>query len=119
MEIKGKLNLFVKDVHPKEKEAFKSFRTSIGSKKQDGGYLNTSVKVKFAGEKLPKEKTNKLEEKFMYILDVKSGFVSCESFTRQDGTTFTDVVFVIQDAKIESKKEITQKNEVTEDDIPF
>ena len=119
MEIKGKVNLFVKNVKGNDGKEFKTFRTSIGSKNQDGKYLNVSCKVKFAGDKLPKEKTDKLEEKYMYTLDVKSGFVSCKSFTRKDGTTFNDVVFVIQDAKIESKKEISKKNEVIDDDIPF
>ena len=118
MEIKGKVNLFVKNVKGNDGTEFKTFRTSIGSKNQDGKYLNVSCKVKFAGDKLPKEKTEKLKEKYMYTLDVKSGFVSCESFTRKDGTTFNDVVFVITEAKVESKKEIAQK-EAVEDDTPF
>ena len=122
MDIKGKLNVFVKDVQSKDGTEFKSFRASVSGKVKDSDkYLNVSVKVRFAGEKFPKAKTDKLESKYMYVIDVVKGFISVEEFKIGE-KPYNDVVFVITEAKIESKKEITQKKkheEVTDDDLPF
>ena len=122
MDIKGKLNVFVKDVTAKDGTEFKSFRASVSGKVKDSDkYLNASVKVRFAGEKFPKSKTDKLESKYMYVIDVVKGFISVEEFKTTE-KTYNDLVLVITDAKIDSKKEITQKKkqeEVTDDDLPF
>lgn len=118
MEIKGKMNLFV-EVKGKGEETFKVFSTSVSNKDKDGKYTNLSLQVNFAGEKFPKEKTDKLEEGFCYTLDIKSGFITCRTFQAKDGSTQKRVCLVITDAKIESKKKINKKAKDTEDDLPF
>lgn len=118
MEIKGKMNLFV-EVKGKGEETFKVFSTSVSNKDKDGKYTNLSLQVNFAGEKFPKEKTDKLEEGFCYTIDVKSGFITCRTFEDKDKKIQKRVCLVITDAKIESKKKINKKAPETDDDLPF
>lgn len=118
MELKGKVNVFVKDVKGKDGKDFKTFRASFGSKNQDGKYLNASMPLKFAGEKMTRDKTNKLLESHMYVLDVVSGFIGVDQFKNKDGNTYNEAVIVITDAKVDSKKEIAKKEE-KDNDTPF
>ena len=118
MEIKGKMNLFV-EVKGKGEETFNVFSTSVSNKDKDGKYTNLSLQVNFAGEKFPKEKTDKLEEGFCYTLDVKSGFITCRTFEDKDKKIQKRVCLVITDAKIESKKKVNKKEPEIDDDLPF
>lgn len=118
MEIRGKMNLFV-EVKGKGENTFKVFSTSVSNKDKDGKYTNLSLQVNFAGEKFPKEKTDKLEEGICYTLDVKSGFISCRTFEDKDENLQKRVCLVVTDAKIESKKKVNKKAKDTDDDLPF
>ena len=119
MEIKGKIKLFVNDVTKDEGESYKTFRSSLVRtiNKDKKEYDKIPVNVVFSGEKFTAEKLAKFESKYFYEVEVISGFLSFVR-AKKDSKTYY-IQYVITDAKVLEKKEVKQKVETTDSDLPF
>ena len=116
MKISEKLILFIEDKKGKENQPFKTFSTTISSKKNEE-YVNKSIEVRFNTENIPLEKLNKLRSNHCYILDVEDGWLSVRTYETEDGDTRKVLYIYIDKASVKDSKKI---NKVTSnDDLPF
>ena len=116
MKISEKLILFVEDKKGKENQPFKTFSTTISSKKNEE-YVNKSIEVRFNTENIPLEKLNKLRSDHCYTLDVEDGWLSVRTYETEDGDTRKVLYIYIDKASVKDSKKI---NKVTSnDDLPF
>ena len=116
MEISGKTNLFV-TTREKEGNKFKTFRASVSTKKEDGTYESCSIDVNFDKEAFPAEKLNKLEDKFVYQLEVEEGWIGVRSY-QKDGKRIPVLNFYVKKGKLNGKKELSAQD-AKDSDLPF
>ena len=101
MNITGKFNLFVKEIiHNSNKPYSKKFSVSIGRKLPNGTYLNKYMSAAFSTEIMTDEVRAKLKEGQCYIVDVESGFITVDEWSREDETKVREFVLMITRAKI-------------------
>ena len=86
MKISERLILFVEDKEGKENQPFKTFSTTISTKKGEE-YLNKSVEVRFNTNNIPFEKLNKLKSDHCYTLEVEDGWLGVRSYETEEGDT--------------------------------
>ena len=72
MKVSEKVILFVQDKKGKENQPFKTFSTTISSKRNEE-YINKTLEVRFNTENIPLEKLNKLSSDRCYTLEVEDG----------------------------------------------
>lgn len=121
MNINGKLTLFVAKRVANTKEGEKTFTdisATIGSKREDGTYLNKSVKVKLIGKNFPEEKISALKENTAYAMEVEEGFIAVDSYVK-NGEEKRDLVLVISKGHCTGTKEVQRKVVEVNDDLPF
>ena len=116
MKVSEKVLLFVQDKKGKENQPFKTFSTTI-STKRDENYINKSLEVRFNTENIPQEKLNKLVSTKCYELDVEDGWLGVREYEVAEGETRKAIYLYIDKATIKSAKEINQKPK--DDDLPF
>lgn len=126
MNVSGKINVFAKI-----RGKYKFFEGAINSKNKDGKFDKCSIEVKFVGEKFPKEKVETLKENVCYVIDVKEGFLSVDTWEDKTlGKTRRKIILCIMDGSCisntpvdtkklskESKSNLNKKDK--EEDLPF
>ncbi len=116
MEISGKLVLFVQDKKGKENQPFKTFSTTISTRKEDK-YLNMSIEVRFNTENIPLEKLNKLSSDKCYILEVEEAWHGVRQYQNDNGDTKNVMYIYVNKASVKDSKPIAKKEE--NNDLPF
>ena len=116
MKISEKLILFVEDKKGKENQPFKTFSTTISSKKGEE-YVNKSIEVRFNTENIPLEKLNKLKSDYCYTLDVEDGWLSVRTYETEDGDTRKVLYIYIDKATVKDSKKINKVS--SNNDLPF
>lgn len=116
MKVSEKVILFVQDKKGKENAPFKTFSTTISSKR-DEKYVNKTLEVRFNTENIPQDKLNKLSSDYCYTLEVEDGWLGVREYEVENGDTRKVFYLYIDKATIKDKKQInkSQKN----DDLPF
>lgn len=116
MKISEKLILFVEDKKGKENQPFKTFSTTISSKKGEE-YLNKSIEVRFNTENIPLEKLNKLKSDHCYTLEVEDGWLSVRSYETEEGDTRKVLYIYVDKASVKDSKKINKPS--SNNDLPF
>lgn len=116
MQISGKLILFVQDKKDKENHPFKTFSTTISSKRNEE-YVNKSMEVRFNTENIPVEKTNKLKSSMCYTLEVENAWLGVREYKNKENEEIKVFYIYIDKATITGSKEIAVKSE--DNDLPF
>ena len=116
MQISGKLILFVQDKKGKENVPFKTFSTTISSKRNEE-YVNKSMEVRFNTENIPQEKLNKLSSSKCYTLEVEDGWLGVREYQTEDGDTRKVVYIYVDKASVKESKPINTPSK--NDDLPF
>lgn len=108
MEVTGKFNLFVKEIVKNSNKPYaKKFSISIGRKCPDGTYLNKYMSCAFSNNIMTDEVRMQLEEGKCYTVEVESGFITVDEWTKEDNTKVREFVLMITRCKInlvENKK---------------
>ena len=116
MQISGKLILFVQDKKGKENQPFKTFSTTISSRKNEE-YINKSLEVRFNTENIPQEKLNKLQSSKCYTLEVEDGWLSVREYQTDDGDTRRVIYLYVDKASVKDSKPI--QSSTKNDELPF
>ena len=116
MKISERLILFVEDKKGKENQPFKTFSTTISTKKGEE-YLNKSIEVRFNTENIPLEKLNKLKSDYCYTLEVEDGWLSVRSYETEEGDTRKVLYIYVDKASVKDSKKITKPS--SSNDLPF
>ena len=116
MKVSEKVILFVEDKKGKENQPFKTFSTTISTKKNDQ-YINKSLEVRFNTENIPLEKLNKLSASKCYILEVEDGWLGVREYEVENGDTRKVFYLYIDKATIKDAKVINKPSK--NDDLPF
>ena len=99
MDIKGKINVFPRDVESSEGVKGKVFETSLGHKNEEGKYVDSmTIRVIFSSKIMSEEAKKKYESDKYYSFEVE-GFLSTRSYTQKDGKKRTEPVYYILKAK--------------------
>lgn len=99
MEIKGKISVF------KKKAKDRVYFVGSITKKLDNGVLESvSVDIRFG-----KDFNIELKENCCSVLNVESGFISCDKYTNKDGVEVRKLVLVITQAKLEKETPYTAR----------
>lgn len=137
MEIKGKINLFVKKEAGKGKDGKDiinitgSIGVDVSKVKDEHAYRNLSYDVRLTGDLAKKVKD--LKENTCYVTNVEKGFITARGWTDKDGNEHIIPVIAIQEASIEkavafTPKEATKENlkkakanakAIADSDLPF
>ena len=117
-EIKDKYGkIWVNEHEKKDGGTWYEYRLGVSKKKQDGGFINASMRVRFARSLgLPEKLPNGME-----IKDYE-GFLSAEEYKNREGNTVTAVIAVITKAKfpmLEEDIDVPDSFELVEEDMPF
>ena len=110
MEIRGKLNVFVKKAKAQKGEEVTYLSTSVGNNegtKDKPKYINAYLDVILAGDLKGKE--SKLDDKHYYVLEVSKGFMSARTRKPTKGDSYVTPVIVVSEAKIEKKVVLKEK----------
>lgn len=117
MNITGKARVWANE-HQNDRGVFNTYSLSIGSKRQDGTWINAYQKVKFKGD-LPRPENGEW-------INVTNAFPSVDEWEdKTNGNKRTQVVWVITEYE---KMDSAQKNikepisgfaSLTEEDVPF
>lgn len=116
MQISGKLLIFVQDKKGKENQPFKTFSTTISSKRGEE-YINKSLEVRFNTENIPQEKLNKLVSTKCYTLEVEDGWLGCREYLNDQGESRKVLYIYVDKASVKDSKEISKSQQ--NDDLPF
>lgn len=116
MQISGKLILFVQDKKGKENQPFKTFSTTISSRRNEE-YVNKSMEVRFNTENIPLEKLNKLSSSKCYTLEVEDGWLGVREYQTDEGDSRKVFYIYIDKASVKDSKPIN--NPSKSDDLPF
>ena len=109
MQVSGKIRVFRK-THEGRNGTWYSYSTSIGSKKQDGTWVNDYYEVTFAKE----AKDAVIEDKS--VIDVKDGFLGCRSYQDTGGKEVVISQIVVTKFDV---ADIGGFTALTDDDVPF
>ena len=125
MELKGKITIFPemkeKENDKGEVESFIVCRGTISSKNESGAYVNKSVNVRFAGDKFPKEKVNRLDPEKCYSLELEKGFLAVSEITNSHGTR-RELEIVVLEGKLTGSKVVERpvvEEKPADSDLPF
>ena len=110
MNVSGKLTLFIQEKKTSEGKIFHTYSTSVGSKQEDGSYLNATMEVGFNKERFPLSKLEKLDSAKAYILEIKDSWLSVRKFTTKEGKEARVIYLFINDAEIKDSKEINKSS---------
>lgn len=116
MKISEKLVLFVQDKKGKENQPFKTFSTTISSKKGEE-YVNMSIEVRFNTENISQDKLNMLSSDFCYILEVEDGWLGVRTYENQEGETRKVLYVYVDKATIKDRKKVQKP--ANNNDLPF
>ena len=116
MKISEKVIVFVQDKKGKENQPFKTFSTTISSKRNDE-YVNKSLEVRFNTENIPQEALNKMVSTKYYVLDVEDGWLGVREYENEQGESRKVLYLYIDKASVKEAKSIT--NPPKNDDLPF
>ena len=116
MQISGKLILFVQDKKDKENKPFKTFSTSVSSRKNEE-YISKSLEVRFNTENIPQEKLNKLQSSKCYTLEVEDGWLGCREYQTEDGDSRKVIYLYVDKASVKDSKPIATSTK--NDELPF
>ena len=116
MKVSERVILFVEDKKGKENQPFKTFSTTISTKRNDK-YINKSLEVRFNTEKIPLEKLNKLSADKCYTLEVEDGWLGVREYQNELGESKKVFYLYIDKATIKDSKVITKASK--NDDLPF
>lgn len=116
MKVSEKVLLFVQDKKGKENQPFKTFSTTISTKRNDT-YLNKSLEVRFNNENIPLEKLNKLVSTKCYTLEVEDGWLGVREYEADNGDQRKVIYLYIDKATIKEAKDIQKVPE--NNDLPF
>ena len=111
MDVRGKMRVFRRE-HNSQNGTWYSYSTSVGSKKQDGTWINDFYEVSFikdAKDAVIPDKT---------VIDIKDGFLGCRSYMDAGGheIVVSQIVvsaFDVADAPTEGYTALT------DNDVPF
>ncbi len=117
MKVSERLVLFVQDKKGKENRPFKTFSTTISSKKEDGIYINKSMEVRFNTENIPLEKLNKLSQDKCYTLEVEEGWLGVREYQTENEETRKVIYVFVDKATVKDSKPINKTQENS--DLPF
>lgn len=115
MKLSGDLTLFVKERKTKDGKSFNTYTTTVGSKQEDGSYLNASMDVVFTKEEFPESKLSKLSPKRYYRLEVEEAYHSVRAYNDAEGKEHRVIILVIVKATVKDSKEIINSTE----EVPF
>ncbi len=116
MKVSEKVILFVQDKKGKENIPFKTFSTTISTKRNEE-YLNMSLEVRFNVENIPQEKLNKLSSSKCYTLDVEDGWLGVREYQVENGDKRRVMYLYIDKATIKEAKDIQKP--AKDNDLPF
>ena len=116
MNITGKFYIFVEDKKGQENSLFKTFSTTISTKKEDGTYINKRIDVRFDKESYPSEVIAKFDSKYAYELDVTEAWLGVRSYVQNENEVRVFYLY-IKAADCKSKKKINKPS--GENDLPF
>ena len=134
MKITEKINLFIERKEYKrngETKILYKLTTSIRAKKGEDEYVRMSVDVIANPKKYPEAVLAKLDPAFMYVANVKNGWLTIDEYVSKDGKRVKKLVIFIDEMKLESKSPIDlEKREKSlqsakggadgeNDDLPF
>ena len=112
MKLTETLNIFVEHRPYKkngESKIFHKITTSISTKQKSGDYLRMPVDIVVNDKKYPEAVLAKLDEKFMYKVNVINGWLMVDSYVNKDGDTIKKLVIYIDEWKSISKTPIDQE----------
>lgn len=113
------INVFVDETTTKDGAKIKNFKTSIGSKDQEGNYTNKSLEVSFSKDALSKDALAKLVSGYVYSVEVRDGFLTCRSYQNKQGQKVTILVAKILKCKVLGRKELAVKDNTNDQELPF
>ena len=116
MKISEKVILFVEDKKGKENQPFKTFSTTVSSKKGEE-FINKSLEVRFNTENIPLDKLNKLQSDHCYTLDVEDGWLGVRSYETENGDTRKVLYLYVDKATVKESKKINKVS--SNNDLPF
>lgn len=116
MKVSEKVILFVEDKKGKENQPFKTFSTTISSKRGDD-YINKSLEVRFNTDNIPTEKLNKLSADKCYNLEVEDGWLGVREYEVENGDKRKVLYLYIDKATIKDAKTINRPSK--NNDLPF
>lgn len=102
MDLNGKIYFFVKDNKDSQGNVWKRFIGSIAKKDAEGHYDSASIDLSFVGA--CKERAQKLQEGFIYEMNVTKGWVSFRKYLNKDNNNITIFQLVINEFEAISKK---------------
>ena len=116
MKVSEKVLLFVEDKKGKEGEVFKTFSTTISTKKGEG-YINKSLEVRFNTDNIPQSSLNKLTTSKCYTLEVENGWLGVREYTNQNNEVKKVLYLFIDKATIKDSKPVNKNSQ--NNDLPF
>lgn len=102
MNVTGTLNVLVNERKDKSNKIWKSFFTDLSSKKENGEYDNAPIKVVFGGK--TKEWSKTLDVRFLYKLDVTSGFLTFQRYVTKENVEKVDYIIMVLECGVKEKK---------------
>ena len=116
MKVSEKVLLFVEDKKGKEGEVFKTFSTTISTKRGEG-YINKSLEVKFNTDNIPQSALNKLSSSKCYNLEVENGWLGVREYIDKNNEVKKVLYVFIDKATIKDSKPVNKTSQ--NDDLPF
>ena len=117
MKVSERLVVFVKDQKGKENKPFKSFSTTISSKKDDGSYINISFEVRFNTENIPQSALDKMVSSKCYVLEVEDGWLGAREYINKEGEPRRVPYIYVDKATVKESKPVAKPT--SNDDLPF
>ena len=116
MKVSEKVLLFVEEKKGKEGNVFKTFSTTI-STKRDNEYVNKSLEVRFNTDNIPQSSLNKLSSSKCYTLEVENGWLGVREYTSKDNEVKKVLYLFIDKATIKDSKPVNKNSQ--NNDLPF
>ena len=116
MKISERITLFVQDKKGKEGQPFKTFSTTVSSRRGEE-YLNKTLEVRFNTENIPLEKLNKLSSSKCYTLEIEEGWLGVREYEVENGETRRVLYLYVDKATVKDSKPVNKPAE--NNDLPF
>ena len=116
MKVSEKVLLFVEEKKGKEGNVFKTFSTTISTKRDDE-YVNKSLEVRFNTDNIPQSSLNKLSTSKCYTLEVENGWLGVREYIDKNNEVKKVLYVFIDKATIKDSKPVNKNSQ--NDDLPF
>lgn len=104
MDLKGTIILFPERKTDKKGNAFIACSTSLTRKRDNGAPLHKSMDIIFDPAHFPQEKLAKLDPACYYLFEVKTAWVTVDSYINKAGETVTKFVVFVREGELKEKK---------------